>query len=426
MSTPELIGCKPRRQVRIRRLGGAAGVLAATLLLGSCGGDDTVCCIGTVYVPNSVAIADVNGDGVPDLVLATTADQGLASNPGFANVILNSKSSPGSFAAGVHYATTGYNPASIAVADLTGAGFQDLVVASVSGNVSIFLHGATPGTYQAAVNIATGGAPNQVVIADVNGDGAPDLVLADYSSSGNVIVLLQDPAHPGQFGTPVMLPTGATTASVAVADLNGDGVPDIVATGYDGYGNNGAVYVFYGVLAKPGTFSAPVSFPAGAGPQSVKIADMNGDGRPDIVVANYGPGSDGSGMPGVSILLQDPTTPGTFLPPASFQTWGGAVDLAIADLNGDGKPDVAVASLGPPPTGAISVLLQDPAHPGTLLAASSYPAFGQPLGIAIGDLNQDGLPDIAAADGPSATVMLQLSGKPGQFANPVVVGAVAP
>jgi hypothetical protein len=68
------------------------------------------------------------------------------------------------------------------------------------------------------------------------------------------------------------------------------------------------------------------------------------------------------------------------------------------------------------------VLLQDPAHPGALLAATTYPGFGQPLGIAIGDLNGDGLADIAAADGATATVMLQISGKPGQFAPAAQVG----
>ena len=71
-------------------------------------------------------------------------------------------------------------------------------------------------------------------------------------------------------------------------------------------------------------------------------------------------------------------------------------------------------SATPDPTTTFSVP-QDPTHPGTLLTATSYAGFGQPLGVAIGDLNKDGLPDIAAADGSSATMMLQIRGKPGQF-----------
>jgi hypothetical protein len=406
------------RRWRPQRRIGAAALLLATLALSSCNSDNNYCCVSVINVPNSIAIADVNGDGVPDLLVATTANQGLYDNPGFANVILNSKGSPGTFSPGVRYPSTGYNPSSIAVGDLMGSGSLDMVVASVTGNVSIYPHGATPGTFQPAVNLTTGGAPNQVVIADVDGDGKQDLVLADFN--GNVIVLYQDAANLGQFSAPVLMPTGATTASVAVADLNGDGAADIVATGYDSSGNNGVVLVFDQLPAQRRTFMSPVSFPAGAGPQSVKVADMNGDGRPDLVVANFGPGTDGAGIPGVSILLQDPG--GSFLAPASYQTAGGSLDVAVGDFNGDGKPDVAVAGLAPAPSASISVLLQDAAHPGTLLAATTYPGFGQPLGVAIGDLNGDGLADIAAADGSSATVMLQLSGKPGQFAPAVQVG----
>ncbi len=400
-----------------------AGALLLAGALSSCGGgDDGNCCFTPFNVPNSVAIADVNGDGAPDLLVATTLNQGYFLNPGFANVILNSAGSPGTFATGVQYPTTGNNPSSIAVADLTHSGHLDLVIANATGSVSVYLHGSTPGTYQAAVGITTGGTPNQVVLADVNGDGYPDIVLADMSASGSVLVLLQDATHPGQFLAPTKLPTGATTASVQVADVNGDGLPDIVATGYDVYGDNGAVYVFLQVAGKPGTFLSPATYPAGAGPSSVKIADMNADGHPDLIVADYGPGSDGTGTAGVSILLQDAAAPGTFLAPVTYPTYFGALDVAVADLNADGKPDVVAAAIGPYPTGSISVLLQNPAQPGTLLAATAYAGFGQPLGVAVADLNGDGLPDIAAADGTSATVMFQLAGKPGQFANPVQVG----
>lgn len=411
----------PRVRRGAARAAAAVAGAALALLLSSCHHDGFYCC-NTVNVPNSVAIADVNGDGLPDLLVATTADRGLAQNPGFANVILNTQATPGTFQSGVPYPSTGYNPASIAVADLTGSGALDLVVASVSGNVSVYLHGASAGTFQSAVNINTGGSPNQVVLADVNGDGHPDIVLADLSSSGGVILLLQDPAQPGQFLAPSKLATSATTASVAVADLDGDGAADIVATGYDDSGNHGAVYVFYQIASQPGTFLAAASFPAGAGPQSVKTADMNGDGLTDLVVANFGPGADGTGIAGVSVLLQDPAHAGAFLAPVSYATPGGSVDVAVADLDGDGHLDVAVANLGPAPGGSISVLLQDATLPGSLLSATSYMAFGQPLGLAIADLNNDGLPDIAAADATSATVMLQVSGQPGMFAPAVQVG----
>jgi hypothetical protein len=378
----------------------------------------------TTNVPNSIAIADVDGDGTPDLLVATTADQGNVQNPGFANVILGNHSSPGTFHTGVHYATTGNNPSGIAVVDLTRSGSLDLVVANfAAGSVSVFMHGASPGTYQTAVNVTTGGQPNQVVSGDINGDGKPDLVVADASATGGAIVLFQDPANPGKFLAPMKLAVGANSAAaVAIGDLNGDGAADIVAATSDANGNNGAIYVFYQNATTRGTFLAPVTFPAGAQPQAVRIADVNGDGLPDIVVANLDPGADGTGSAGVSVLLQDAAHPGSFLAPVTYATQGDAVDVAVADLNGDGKPDLVVANLEPAPTGSVSVLLQDPARPGVFLAATSYQGFGQPLSIAIGDLNGDGHPDIAVADGVSATVMLNIATAPGTFAQAVQVG----
>jgi hypothetical protein len=122
------------------------------------------------------------------------------------------------------------------------------------------------------------------------------------------------------------------------------------------------------------------------------------------------------------VLLQDAAHPGSFLAPVTYATQAEAVDVAVGDLNGDGKPDLVVANLGPAPTGSVSVLLQDPARPGVFLAAASYQGFGQPLAVAIGDLNGDGHPDIAVADGTSATVMLQIATAPGTFAQAVQVG----
>ena len=281
--------------------------LAIAFGLTSCNDDSSPNLPPIIPIPNSIAVMDVNDDGAPDLLVATTADEGLGQNPGYADVILNTSSSRGTFQTGVHYPTTGTNPSSIAVADLSGSGGLglDLVIANFgNGSVSVFMHGATRGTFDAAVDVLTGGQPNQVVISDLNGDGKPDLVLADMSTSGNVIVLMGDGT--GKFQAPMKLSTGLTTTSVAVADLNGDGAPDIVAATYDSSGNNGAVYIFYQDPNHRGSFPGPPKiYPAGPQPQSVKIADVNGDGRLDIIVANLGPGADGTGTAGVSVLLQN-------------------------------------------------------------------------------------------------------------------------
>jgi FG-GAP-like repeat len=395
----------------------------SVLSLASCGGDDSP---PTTNVPNSVLIADFNADGIPDVAAATTAAaaDGSTPNPGFASIFLQSRSDVGSFSGGKHF-PTGNNPSSIAVGDLTGLSSADLVVANfLAGSVSVLLETAVAsGDFLAASNISVGGHPNEVVIADLNGDGRKDLAVADdTASAGRVLVLLQDATTAALFGTPIALSTTDAVAGVAVSDLNGDGKPDIAAATADANGNNGHVVVFFQDPNSAGTFLSPAVFAGGAQPSAVKIADIDGDGLPDLIVANAGPGTDGIGSAGASVLLQDAANPGSFLAPVTYATQSGTVHLVVADLNGDSKPDIVTANLGPSPTGSVSVLLQDPTRPGVFLSPVNYTGFGQPLGVAVGDLNNDGHPDIAVADGTTATMMLQSATAPGTFASGVQIG----
>jgi hypothetical protein len=404
-----------------------AGLAIALGLLPACHDDNSNLPPPIIPVPNAIVVQDVNGDGLPDLLVATTADQGYGLNPGYADVILNTLGSPGTFQTGQHFATTGTNPSSIAVTRLAGGttGPFDLVIANFgTGSVSVFMPGTTAGTYN-ATDVHTGGQPNQVIASDLtgNGSGPPDLVLADMSASGNVIVLMHDPASLGNFKTPMMLSTGVTTTSVAVADLNGDGAPDIVAATFDNAGNHGAVYIFYQNPNARGTFqTTPVIVPAGAQPQSVKIADLNHDNRPDIIVANFGPGTDGMGTAGVSVLLQNATGGFTGVAPVTYPTPGASIDVAVGDLLGDKNMDLVVANLAPANTGSVTVWLHDPLNPGAFHARADYPALGQPLSVVIADLNGDTHPDIAIADGPSAGVLLQNAGALGTFGAATQVG----
>jgi hypothetical protein len=383
------------------------------------GNDDDV---NTFRAPTSIAIADVNGDGAPDLAVSTTIvpDDG-STRTGVASVFLQSSSNRGTFQRAIDY-DTATDPSAIAVGDLTGSGTTDLMVVNATSASATVLLQTAPGAdkYQAATGYDVGGVPNDVQLADVNGDGRLDAIVADNASSGRVVILPQDPANPGHFLAPVPLATPNAASGVVVGDLNGDGKADIAAGTSDGNGNNGAVIVFYQDPATPGSFLAPVTVAAGAQPITMKIADMNGDGLPDLVAANFGAGTDGVGSAGVSVVLQDPANPGAFLAPVTYAAQGGTIHLIVTDVDGDTLPDVVTSNLGPSPSGSVSVLLQDPAQPGTLKAAQSYAGFGQPLGVAVGDLNSDGKPDIAVADGNTATVMLQTA-TPGEFANGVQI-----
>ena len=391
------------RRHAITRIG--AGVLLCVLM--SCGSE------GPHNAPTSVVVADFNGDGTPDVAFSAALVSGkgnAAAYPGLVSILLNSHSSPGTFAAGVHY-TTGNNATAIRAADLTGSGKLDLVVADyTAGTLSVLMHGTTAGTFEAAQTITVGGSPHDVAIGDLNGDGKLDIAVADRTlSAGRIVILYQDPNDPGHFLAPEEITLVNAVTAIAIADLNKDGKADIIAANSDANGNNGQVSVFYQnpAAGKAGQFFAPVTFPAGAQPSCIAIADMDGDGLLDIVVGNLGPGTNGNGVPGIAVLLQDKTNPGAFLAPQLYETGSGTIAIAIGDLNKDGFPDVVAVNLGSP-VGSVSIFTGDETTRGILDTGNAYGGLSQPSGAWIADVNGDGYPDIVLSDGLGASVLYQI------------------
>jgi hypothetical protein len=334
----------------------------------------------------SIAVADVNGDGKPDLVVAN-----LSSN----NVGVLLGNGDGTFQTALTYGSGGVSAHGVAVADVNGDGKPDILVANdcggsncLNGAVGVLL-GNGDGTFQTAVPYASGGfQAYSVAVADVNGDSKPDLVVGncsgndtcDSKSSGVVGVLLGN--GDGTFQPAVSYNLGVGSAvSVAVGDVNGDGKPDVVVANYS---SDGGVSVLLGT--GDGTFQPPVSYNSGgASPYSVAIADVNGDGYPDLLVANYG--SDD-----VGVLLGNGD--GTFQTAVSYGS-GGSPDysVAVADVNGDGKPDLVAANNN----GTVGVLLGN--GDGTFQTAMTYGSGGSvALSVAVADLNGDSKPDLAVAN----------------------------
>jgi len=253
---------------------------------------------------------------------------------------------------------------------------------------------ATPGTFGAAVHLQSAGA-SQVAIADLNGDGHPDLVSADYG----VNIFLQDPANPGSFLAPTSLSSGGASW-VAVGDLNNDGLPDLVVTDATGV----KVY-FHSATGTSATFMNPVTVftqtpnQAFVAANFVAIADVDGDNLNDLVITD--PGPYGPTPPTVNVLLQNPASVGTFLAPGSYSLPNGhrAQSIVVADLNGDDLPDVIVGD-----DSGVNVLLQNAVSPGTFAAASYYPTPNGSFQVAVADVNDDGRPDIVSSN--SATTPL--------------------
>jgi hypothetical protein len=377
----------------------------------------------------SVAVGDLNGDGKLDIATGFTHFESATKQPGFVSVYLEDSSNPGSFRKPSTYsagpAPSDFDPSNIVIADLNGDGKLDLVSSnsqrtSNTGGVSIYFQDpANPGQFLSATNYATGNHPAGIAVGDLNGDGKPDIAIAGVNG---VSILFQDPNNPGTFLAPTTVSVGSGTSSVAIADVNGDGKADLVVT------TATAVAVLLQVM--PGSFSPAATYNAGQQPIYVVVADLNGDGKPDLAVANLGSPTDGT-TSSLEVLLQDPNVPGTFLAATHYKTDIRSESLAIADLNGDGKLDIAVANTGalagpcPPSCGSsgasVSVLLQDPTFPGRFQPATNYAGNDQVLSVAIGDMNGDGKPDLVLTEGGTVVIRFQDPAHPGQFLSRTVI-----
>jgi hypothetical protein len=405
------------------------------LALGSCGNDN----LGAVItVPNAVVVADLNGDGLLDVaVVGAQIDQtGLTQPPGLLGTMLNIAATPGEFAPVVQYETSSAPPSGLAVGDLTGNGSHDLVVANFNaGTLSLFLETTpTSAVYNnKAITITVGGHPNDVQMADINGDGLPDLIVAD--DTGKVTYLIQSSASPGTFLPGVSLPITNRGVSVAVGDLNGDGLPDLAVSSFDQNGDFGLVTIYFQDPSTPGTFlPTPATVVALGEPSQIRIADVNQDGSNDLVLACQGLGAAGDptadpsssafaeALYGAMVILQNAGSPGTFATPVMYAAVQGTISLAVADLNNDGLPDIAMVSLYPQGQGYVVTLLQNPSSPGTFGGAATYAGFGQPVSIVIGDMDKDGLPDLVTADGTGAVWYKNQASSPGTFAIQAQIG----
>jgi hypothetical protein len=315
--------------------------------------------------PQAVVAADIGGDGIPDILTVDVFTQTLS--------ILSGRGD-GTFSSGGSL-ITGSGPSDLAVGDLLGDGVVDFISANAGADdVSVFFRASGPAVRR---RFPVGDAPQSVAVGDFDRNGLLDIVTVN-SGTGDASVLLADGS--GGFRPQLRLPVGPTPRSVAAADLNGDGTSDILAVQGELDGPSAVVVI---LSNGDGTFQPGRSFVGGDLPESVAVADLDADGVPDAVTANFI-------SQDISILLGEGD--GTFWARRAYAVGEGFQAAASADLDGDGDLDlIAANSL----SHDLSVLPGD--GRGGLLPQSRLSTGSFPISVASGDVNDDGAADLAVA-----------------------------
>ncbi|HEU4717033.1 MAG TPA: FG-GAP-like repeat-containing protein [Bacteroidia bacterium] len=347
--------------------------------------------------PSDVAIGDIDRDGKPDLVVTNQSSNTVSV---YRNISTMGSMSTSSFAPKVDF-TTGNSPCSVAVSDLDGDGKLDVIVSNNgSSTVSVLRNTSTTGVINSAslaakVDFATTSAPKGLDIADMDQDGKPDILVVcnvspykldifrNVSTSGSITT--------ASFSAAVSFATSTGPVDVSTGDIDGDGIPDVVCTDFGAsrieiWRNTSVAGTFsFGVASTQFTLSQPVA---------AKVSDLDGDGKADIAIANQGDWH--------MSVYQNFSTTGSFSFSArhDYYATNGQNDLNIDDINGDGKPEIIIT--GQSNTG-IGVYTNNTTV-GSIGTASFgscyyyYVASGTLVSTASGDLNDDGKSDIIATD----------------------------
>jgi hypothetical protein len=376
------------------------------VLLGN--GDGTFGAPVTYSVPVGayLALGDFNGDGKPDIAVSGGVSGGVSGSE--VSILINN--GDGTFKSPTDYSIPG-NVQALAVADLNGDGKLDLVVPSggTSATISVLL-GNGDGTFGSPIEYTSNLLSiylTSMAVADFNGDGKLDIALTDTEGSVNDVAIVLGNGDGTFQNPPKLYSAGLLPAGVVSLDVNGDGKPDLVVAG--GYGVLSYFSLTTLINRGDGTFPNPGNFPVLQFPYSAVVGDFNGDGNADIATTSF------TQTGGVSVLLGKGD--GSFQTHVDSPTGQYPTAVVAADFNGDGKVDLVVTDTTPT-SQLLSTLIGN--GDGTFQNKISQTVPGFVRSPAVGDFNGDGKLDIAAVIDGTNGVSLFLGHGDGSFSAPVL------
>jgi hypothetical protein len=344
--------------------------------------------------PNSVEIEDLDGDTIPDLAIVNSGSNNLTillgdGKGGFAE----SKGSP--FPAG-------HQPNDICIGDFNGDEKLDLAIANHEVRYLTVLLGDGHGGFSPApgspVSVLSRPHTHGVAAGDFNQDGKLDLVTESWAENKVTVVFGNgrgDFAGPG-----VQFDVGKRPYQrLRVADVNLDGNADVVTTNLEG--DNVTVLLGDGKGSCHPASGTP--FPCGNTPFALAIGDLNRDGKPDLAIGNWAGQPDRRTGEGVTAMLNDGKGVFVAMPGSPFPTGGGPGRVAIGDVDNDGMPDIVVANYL---SRSVTVLR---GHEGTFMQTATLAVGNHPQGIAVGDLNGDRKSDIVVVNSDDNTISILLA-----------------